>query len=916
MIINSQKKIKIKMNTVKIYEEIPKHVKVSEKIKESLRKMSKVQKFKEMIKRIKGQPTYVKYSGTWNIYLDGIAYSGQIKNFEELKHGYGKMVDIFGRLVIGYFKENLFLRGVVFNTEGGVYEVNKLGENENYSNLKRAAYIYPNQDCYHGEIRNSMPDGFGSLSYENPKKMLNHNLVYKNITGYFKNGLPHGNCVIEYMNTTDNDKLTTFVEFHEGKMKKIIKNETNDFIYFHNCTVENSAQHLSLGISKFDGSVCFYGESSLTEQNGDGYSFSNEYIVHNKKYTERNHTTKKGLEFQKYTSSGSFLETDWRHDEQISLGKQFMRYSGVLIEAEWALSRNQNRIMEIRKVLTKQGGEYTRKGPEADQFVYMEIKEKMFEMTLNPNFDLRQKGNKYFVTINSAFNASIFSQIQICSGKTIKDINRMISYTISGISEGKARLDEEYYTGEFQGNGFKSQYLLNYNFKGKFISDEPTLGKLDSPFLKFNGSLKDYTLDSGEVELLFSQGFRFLGNLLNEGINGFGSLEFPNGNKITCEWKNGVCLEDPHIAIIHGDQKRKLHRYCLVFLAKNENDSFQDFWVLASGETIYRKNAVMLTSLIYNKKYILERMTFDLTEKKNLRIKKIRGKMETLSLTLAPFTEFERISNDSVNGKKVITKCVYHTKNGSWIKEGELSSRIHKITKVDLNNLQRGVSLKVKFEESFSRPGKLVNLRISNKERRFICDFLDVKSIEEDTEFRYGIFNELQERLMISKKDPTQGDIFKGKAVAYHLNGSVSYGEFYHNFLHGKGTRIYERGNLQKVEGNWIVDQTHGEVQAYYNNDAYYQGNMKFLERHGKGKIVHGNKEIYDGEWFAGLKNGYGRYYWPNGDYYEGEFKLNMIWGEGIFEFNNGEKVIGRFWKNEIVNDKKIYNQKWQSIEC
>jgi len=49
----------------------------------------------------------------------------------------------------------------------------------------------------------------------------------------------------------------------------------------------------------------------------------------------------------------------------------------------------------------------------------------------------------------------------------------MISFTMSGISEGYARLDKQYYTGESFGLGIKRQYLLNYKFVGLFDSDEP-----------------------------------------------------------------------------------------------------------------------------------------------------------------------------------------------------------------------------------------------------------------------------------------------------------------------------------------------------------------------------------------------------------------------------------------------------------
>ena len=64
-------------------------------------------------------------------------------------------------------------------------------------------------------------------------------------------------------------------------------------------------------------------------------------------------------------------------------------------------------------------------------------------------------------------------------------MDKMISYTLSGVSEGQARLDKEYYTGEFSGEGKKVQHFINYTFEGIFSYDEPSLGNYVSSFLTF-----------------------------------------------------------------------------------------------------------------------------------------------------------------------------------------------------------------------------------------------------------------------------------------------------------------------------------------------------------------------------------------------------------------------------------------------
>ena len=94
-------------------------------------------------------------------------------------------------------------------------------------------------------------------------------------------------------------------------------------------------------------------------------------------------TLKKGVEYYFYLSSSTLVETDWRHDNQIAVGKQLMKFSNILIEGEWIWNESdqQNRIVEIRKVQTQSGGEYTRQGEEHNEYVFMEIGNSVVEPT-------------------------------------------------------------------------------------------------------------------------------------------------------------------------------------------------------------------------------------------------------------------------------------------------------------------------------------------------------------------------------------------------------------------------------------------------------------------------------------------------------------------------------------------------------
>lgn len=49
---------------------------------------------------------------------------------------------------------------------------------------------------------------------------------------------------------------------------------------------------------------------------------------------EEERTIKEGLEYHYYLSSSTLVETDWRHDNQVAIGKQLMKFCNILIEAE------------------------------------------------------------------------------------------------------------------------------------------------------------------------------------------------------------------------------------------------------------------------------------------------------------------------------------------------------------------------------------------------------------------------------------------------------------------------------------------------------------------------------------------------------------------------------------------------------
>ena len=209
------------------------------------------------------------------------------------------------------------------------------------------------------------------------------------------------------------------------------------------------------------------------------------------------------------------------------------------------------------------------------------------------NMDEKDGSNEQFWinrSINSGQSEEEIIPIDEKSYQKLENIDRMISFTMSGTSEGSARLDQQYYTGEFLGLGLKRQYLLNYKFIGLFEEDEPKIGYLSSPFMDIIGQLNDYQIISGRVRLKFAQGFILEGFFNKQTFSGLGVLSnYLTGFRIESEFKNGVCLNDPTWALVHGDNKQKMHRFCLAKIDQDftPNSEDEDSATNNSSENVY-----------------------------------------------------------------------------------------------------------------------------------------------------------------------------------------------------------------------------------------------------------------------------------------------------------------------------------------
>lgn len=834
----------------------------------------------------------------WVCLVDGIAYNGEITSLEECKDGIGQMIDIWGNYIFGLFRDDFFTRGIVVHKSGKLYEITE--NNKNYLEGNTEFCIFSNGDKYTGSIKNGVPHGQGSLILDTKLYLGNTKFKYSKIIGGFQNGVPVGLCTI-WIDFERVDKvLTCKVIFSiAGEISTVLAGETPEIVYYHNCPIEEIDRHTGFSFAKSDGALLYHGMSSFLEQNGLGYNLNLEFKSKvNISARRRQHS---GLAYHRYCSSGTFIENDWRHDEQVAIGRQYLRLSGVIVEGEWGSHDGHNRILEIRRVITSSGGIYTREGAESEDYVFMKIKEKVVEKVADQGF-YEGKHRQYFITINSSFNASVFSQIQICSGSSLETIDKMISYTLSGTSEGSARLDTEYCTGEFEGLGEKKQYLINYSFKGQFKSDEPSNGIYNSPYLQFEGTMDNYVLENGTLSMEFCQGYIFKGSVTVGEIIGHCSLTLPSGETISGPWKQGVFLNDPRYVIAHGDEKRRLHRVCL--LVKR-----QGHFSIDSGSQI-QQDVDVLTSRVYNKKFESKEISINVVENKNPSIQRITGKLEIYSLTSMAFRELDKISNPKINGEKSLSKISYFLDNREWSIQGEFSSKRHYVERVEIRQgWETKFALSRLTNTNIACPVfSLEDWNMPKKEELDILTFLEADKFS-DLEFRYSVFDELDERVIISKLTENQcpTGVFSGRAVIYHLDGAISFGQVTHNFLHGRGERRnIAESKISKVSAIWEADQPVHDVEVRYSFGAIYRGSYILGERHGRGKMNWDNGEQYEGDWFAGLKHGIGRYVWSTGEIYDGEYKLNMMWGDGKLSFQNGDCFEGKFWRNELKEGKRF----------
>ena len=119
----------------------------------------------------------------------------------------------------------------------------------------------------------------------------------------------------------------------------------------------------------------------------------------------------------------------------------------------------------------------------------------------------------------------------------------------------------------------------------------------------------------------------------------------------------------------------------------------------------------------------------------------------------------------------------------------------------------------------------------------------------------------------------------------------------------GAGTLTFPDGN--KYEGEWKDGERNGRGTYTYNDGNQYIGDYKSGKKHGQGLFTFPNGNKYEGEWKEEKRHGQGSYTWANGEKYVGEFKDGKFNGQGSFTFPEGGELEGHKYEGEWKDDKK-----------
>ena len=124
---------------------------------------------------------------------------------------------------------------------------------------------------------------------------------------------------------------------------------------------------------------------------------------------------------------------------------------------------------------------------------------------------------------------SIFGDVHFTTGDTIEECDKGIIYNTGVRCEGEIQVVESFLSAQMNGNGIYHEFDLKFKFEGLLNKDDLVEGRLSSYYIDIEGLFDDFVFRKGPATLHFTDGYIFVGAFDNQGANGFGVLELPNG---------------------------------------------------------------------------------------------------------------------------------------------------------------------------------------------------------------------------------------------------------------------------------------------------------------------------------------------------------------------------------------------------
>ncbi|WP_248930464.1 stalk domain-containing protein [Paenibacillus hamazuiensis] len=150
-----------------------------------------------------------------------------------------------------------------------------------------------------------------------------------------------------------------------------------------------------------------------------------------------------------------------------------------------------------------------------------------------------------------------------------------------------------------------------------------------------------------------------------------------------------------------------------------------------------------------------------------------------------------------------------------------------------------------------------------------------------------------------------------GRGTLYADKKLVFEGEFKDNRINGTGT-LYWQGGQKLYEGQWSKGFMNGSGKLYKEDGRLWYDGITMVDNsiQGTGTFYYNNGAFYKGELVDGIGSGQGKFFNENGKLvYEGQFKEGLFEGKGKMFYADGNlKFEGEFHEDEASGMGKQYS--------